>query len=434
MIEFLAYVFSPVNFEPHGAHFGNVPELLWVLVGANILTFVSYTLIPIALIYFVRKRRDLVFGKVFVLFGAFIVLCGLHHMVHVISFWYPLFGIQALIDFLMAVISFFTVFALIQIIPAALQIPSKTNLERVVNDLKDEAARRTHAEIEAVRKHEELSVKTFELTKQLHTLEDTKKAMLNVLEDLEEEKKKAAVVDKAKTEFVSLASHQLRTPLSTVKWYADMLIAEDVGGLNTKQKEYLGKIYSGNQRMVNLVNDLLNVSRIDLGTLVTEPKITDIVALISGVLDELEPEVQRKKMRLSTNFEKNLKDIHIDPKLMRMAIQNLISNAVHYTDEGGSIDVSVSHVDVNNYRSTSLDGSLMVEVADSGYGIPRSQYDKIFTKLFRADNVRERNTEGTGLGLYIAKSIVDACGGKIWFESEEGKGSRFFVTLPVRQL
>ncbi|MBI5456880.1 HAMP domain-containing histidine kinase [Candidatus Kaiserbacteria bacterium] len=430
MIDFLTYVFSPGNFEPHGAHFGNVPELQWVLVGANTLTFISYTLIPIALIYFVRKRRDLVFGKVFVLFGAFIVLCGLHHMVHVISFWYPLFGLQALIDALMAVVSFFTVFALVRIIPAALQIPSKTRLEKVIGDLEGEIERRAEAEKEAVLRREELSVKTVELTRQLDALEDTKKAMLNVLEDLEEEKKKAAVVDKAKTEFVSLASHQLRTPLSTVKWYADMLIAEDVGTLNGKQKEYLDKVYNGNQRMVNLVNDLLNVSRIDLGTLPIERKATDIAMLIQSVIDE-QLEIRKKKLHLETKFDESLGKALVDPKLLRMVVQNLVSNATQYTDEGGSIRISVTRTDQQGRASEASGEWFTFEISDTGYGIPRSQFGKIFTKLFRADNVRERNTEGTGLGLYIVKSIVDACGGKVGFESVEGEGTRFFVTLPM---
>jgi len=237
-------------------------------------------------------------------------------------------------------------------------------------------------------------------------------------------------IDKTKTEFVSLASHQLRTPLSTINWYAEMLLAGDAGKLTKNQKTYLNEIYTGNQRMVSLVNALLNTSRIELGTFAVNPKSMDFVAEAQSVLKELEPEIQAKKLVVNTEFAK-LPKITADPDLIRIIFHNLFTNAVKYTPEGGKVDLSIS---MNN-------GSIEVQVSDSGYGIPKKQQDEIFTKLFRADNVKEKDTTGTGLGLYIVKSILDHSGGKIWFESptivektsagkEEGKGTTFYVTLP----
>ena len=239
-------------------------------------------------------------------------------------------------------------------------------------------------------------------------------------------------IDKAKTEFVSLASHQLRTPLSTVNWYAEMLLAGDVGELNKKQKKYLDEVYRSNQRMVELVNALLDVSRLELGTFAIEPVTTDVIELAKNVIDEQKPQIDEKKIDFSFISGKNSFLIQADPKLLRMVIQNLLSNAVKYTHEGGKVKASISFADKKN---------ILIKMSDTGYGIPKNQQDKIFTKLFRADNVRDKDTDGTGLGLYIIKSIIENSGGKIYFESpstqiprknnvEENPGTTFYVTLP----
>ena len=233
-------------------------------------------------------------------------------------------------------------------------------------------------------------------------------------------------IDKAKTEFVSLASHQLRTPLSTINWYTEMLLAGDVGKLNTDQERYLQEVYKGNQRMVSLVNALLSVSRMDLGTFVFEPEPTDIVALVQNVIDEQRFHVDSKKITLTTTVERSMPLIQADAKLLSMVVQNLLSNSVKYTPLKGTVDISL--------RILPDHQTLLLTIKDSGYGIPENQQSKIFTKLFRADNVREKDTEGTGLGLYIAKSIVDSSGGKIWFESTEGTGTIFYVELPLGEL
>ena len=243
-------------------------------------------------------------------------------------------------------------------------------------------------------------------------------------------------VDRAKTEFVSLASHQLRTPLSTVNWYAEMLLAGDVGKVTPKQREYLDEVYRSNQRMVALVNALLNVSRLELGTFVVEPKPTYIVKLARSVIDEQKPQIDEKRLQFIPSFEKNIPLIQADPKLLRMVVQNLLSNAVKYTPEKGKIELSLA---LDNEKK-----AVLLKISDTGYGIPKNQQDKIFTKLFRADNVREMDTEGTGLGLYIVKSIVEHSGGKIWFTSpssakataskEENKGTTFYVTLPFENM
>ncbi|MBI2100934.1 MAG: PAS domain S-box protein [Candidatus Vogelbacteria bacterium] len=228
-------------------------------------------------------------------------------------------------------------------------------------------------------------------------------------------------IDRAKTEFVSLASHQLKTPLSAINWYSEMMLEEEVGPLNDKQKEYLKNLYDANRRMVELVNSLLNVSRIDLGTFAVEPTPTDFAAVADGVLAELAPQIALKKLYLNKEFDSQVPKINADVKLVRIVFQNLLSNAVKYTAPGGSLGLTIKREGEN----------VLIRVTDTGYGIPAADQGKIFTKLFRADNIRDKEAEGTGLGLYIVKAVVEEVGGRIWFDSLEGRGTTFFITLPL---
>jgi signal transduction histidine kinase len=228
-------------------------------------------------------------------------------------------------------------------------------------------------------------------------------------------------IDRAKTEFVSLASHQLRTPLSAIRWYSEMLLSKYVGELNEKQRQYVKEIYAGNLRMVELVNALLNVSRIDLGTFAMEPEPVNLVEICESVLSELTPQLTEKKQTVERIFSGAPQTYSADPKLIRIVFQNFLSNSVKYTQPEGHIVTEIG----------TREGSLYIRVTDNGYGIPKTQHGKIFEKLFRADNVRQKDTEGTGLGMYIVKAIIESSGGRIWFESEENKGTTFYVLLPL---
>jgi len=240
---------------------------------------------------------------------------------------------------------------------------------------------------------------------------------INVFRDITHEKE----VDKAKTEFVSLASHQLRTPLSAINWYTEMLLAGDAGKITKDQKQYLEEVYRSNKRMVELVNSLLNVSRIDLGTFAINPEPCDMSDVAKSILMELTPMIKTKKMKIEEFYDKSVGKINVDQKLIRIIFQNLLSNALKYTPEGGKVSVSIAKQGDN----------ALIKVQDTGYGIPKKDQIRIFEKLFRADNIREKETDGTGLGLYIIKSILEQSGGKISFESEENKGTTFFVTIPL---
>lgn len=228
-------------------------------------------------------------------------------------------------------------------------------------------------------------------------------------------------VDKAKTEFVSLASHQLRTPLSAINWYTEMLLSGDAGEVSEAQRKFLKEVYNGSQRMVELVNALLNVSRIDLGTFAIDPVPTELSEIAESVLLELTAPIHAKNLKVERHYDDTIGKISADPKLIRIIIQNLLSNAVKYTPPNGMIGIDISK----------KGEEAIIRVYDTGYGIPKEQQGKIFTKLFRADNAREIESDGTGLGLYIVKSVMEQSGGRVWFESEEHKGSTFYVAIPL---
>lgn len=227
-------------------------------------------------------------------------------------------------------------------------------------------------------------------------------------------------VDRAKSEFVSLASHQLRTPLTTINWYIERLANNELGTFPQNQKAYLEEIYHASSRMIELINALLNTSRLELGTFIANPVATSVANAVTIAVSDIEKELQSRKVSIVKEIPTKIPDMQADPKLLDIILQNLLSNAVKYSKKGSKVTIAISF-DTKGYT---------FKIADSGIGIPKKDHEKVFTKMYRADNAKEIDRDGTGLGLYIVKSIVDATGGRISFTSEEGRGATFSVVYP----
>lgn len=244
--------------------------------------------------------------------------------------------------------------------------------------------------------------------------------VVSVFRDVTEERR----IDQAKSEFISLASHQLRTPLSIVSLNLEILYKHYAHLLKDKDlAEHLETIKIASRRMIDLVNELLNVSKIELGTLdiVIEP--VDIPDLIEQCVKTILPLGSKKHITITRSFAAGFHHIQSDRRLLGVVIDNLLSNAVKYSQPDSKIEITTSKP---------RGGGALIAIRDYGCGIPDAEQGQIFSKLFRAENVRKREEGGTGLGLYIAHSIAEALGGSITFASRENKGTTFKISMPKR--
>ncbi|KKS29048.1 MAG: Multi-sensor Signal Transduction Histidine Kinase [Parcubacteria group bacterium GW2011_GWC2_42_11] len=238
---------------------------------------------------------------------------------------------------------------------------------------------------------------------------------LVTLVDIHEQKE----LERIKTEFLSLASHQLRSPLANLKWYIDFLLNRRRDQMSEEVQGYLHKMFRRNSDMIELVNTLLNLSRIEMGRVKVEKESADVEALTKSVIEELEPTALEKKIVMETTFVGDLQ-LDTDTRLVRIILQNLLSNSLRYTKENGKVFIRLS-------GSTSR---IRFEVEDTGVGIPPNEQGSIFSKLYRATNAKEIEANGNGIGLYMCKELVEGLGGTITFVSKLGEGTTFTFELP----
>ncbi len=228
-------------------------------------------------------------------------------------------------------------------------------------------------------------------------------------------------VNKMKDEFISVASHQLRTPLTGVKWFLQILSKEEDGKLSTKQREYIMNVYNSNERMIKLVDDLLSVSRIDTGRKfdIKKKKINLVEVLNNTIrIQSVIAKVRDIEIICQKSCPTKLV-VNADADKLMEVFSNILSNAIKYSKDKGKVMIG--------YKEEKE--SYVFSIRDNGLGIPEEQQDKVFSKFFRAENVKKHQVGGTGLGLYIAQSIIDAHGGDIWFESKESKGTTFYIKI-----
>lgn len=232
-----------------------------------------------------------------------------------------------------------------------------------------------------------------------------------------------AQANKMKSEFVSIASHQLKAPLSKIGWAAELLILKYEKGLTKAQKKIIERIVDANDEMNRLVKDLLDVARIDKGSLFLEDDQLELNKIVEEVVKNNQDLAKNFDVRLSMAIGNDIPVIIGDKRRISIVIDNLVTNAIKYTDGGGFVEITLK-IEKNN---------LVCCVKDNGVGIPEDQQDNIFDKFFRSENAAKLRVSGTGLGLYIAKNTIDQSGGHMWFRSIEHIGSLFCFSLPIKK-
>jgi len=235
---------------------------------------------------------------------------------------------------------------------------------------------------------------------------------------------KLKALDETKDDFISMASHQLRTPLTSVKGYISLVLDGDAGPIKPMQRQLLNQAFSSSQRMVYLISDLLNVSRLRTGKFVIEPSQVNLADVIVDEVDQLKETAAARQVSIDYNKPKDFPDLMLDETKIRQVIMNYMDNAIYYTPTGGHMRVELT----NNPATVEL------RVVDNGIGVPKHEQHHLFTKFYRAGNARKVRPDGTGLGLFMAKKVVTAQGGAVIFESEEGKGSTFGFTFSKTKL
>lgn len=237
----------------------------------------------------------------------------------------------------------------------------------------------------------------------------------HVLSQLKQSNAKLRALDQTKDDFISMASHQLRTPLTSVKGYLSMVLEGDAGKLNKTQRDMLAQAFNSSQGMVYLIADLLNVSRLKTGKFLIEPAPLNLAEMVQQELSQLQEVAKVRQVVLDFKAPKDFPELMLDETKTRQVVMNFVDNAIYYTPPGGHVTVSLE----DKPKSVEL------RVKDDGIGVPRSEQHHLFTKFYRAGNARKARPDGTGLGLFMAKKVIVSQGGSVIFSSKEGQGSTF---------
>jgi signal transduction histidine kinase len=235
---------------------------------------------------------------------------------------------------------------------------------------------------------------------------------------------KLKALDETKDDFISMASHQLRTPLTSVKGYVSLVLDGDAGSIKKEQRQLLNQAFASSQRMVYLISDLLNVSRLKTGKFIIEPAPVNLADMIGEEIDQLHEMASVKNITLSYTKPRSFPELMFDETKLRQVVMNFADNAIHYTPSGGKVSVELED----------KGPTVELRVKDDGIGVPKAEQHHLFTKFYRAGNARKTRPDGTGLGLFMAKKVIIAQGGSLVFESQEGKGSTFGFTFSKSKL
>ena len=231
-----------------------------------------------------------------------------------------------------------------------------------------------------------------------------------------------AEASRMKSEFINIVSHQLRSPLTNIKWTFEVMASEEFKVPAEKQEEYFVNVKENIARMVELIDDLLIVSKIEQGSFSIAKIEISLKDLIEDLVERYKVFAEASRIKLNFYSQENLPKILADPSLLKIVTENLIDNAIRYTKGGGTVEIKLMKEK----------DKVLFAIKDSGVGIPQKEQKYIFQKFFRAENISKERTRGSGLGLYVCRSILNKLGGQIWFKSQLGKGTTFYFKLPIK--
>ncbi|HXI84124.1 MAG TPA: ATP-binding protein [Verrucomicrobiae bacterium] len=386
MAEFFKRIFSPNDFMPHGHCYLWTASLVWLHVIADMLIGLAYLTIPLTLVYFIRKRRDIPFNWMFFAFGVFILACGMTHFMEVWNIWHAAYWLAGAVKMLTAVASILTAILLVKLIPVALTIPSPAQLAAANDQLKREIAERAEAERKVTKLNDELQRHNTDLETTTRELEA----------------------------FSYSISHDLRAPLRGLSGFSQVLLEDYHDKLGDEGKDLLQRIRAGSQRMGQLIDDLLNLSRVSRSELRHEP--VDLSRLAGDIAVELRARDPQRdvELRIDGNLTANG-----DPQLLRVVLENLLGNAWKYTAKRPHATIEVGF-DRDNGHSSFF-------VRDDGVGFDMKYVHKLFAPFQRLHGMTE--FPGSGVGLATVQRIIHRHGGRVWALAEVDKGATFHFTL-----
>jgi chemotaxis family two-component system sensor kinase Cph1 len=360
----------------------------WLYILSSLAIAAAYFSIPVILYIVIRRSANkLPFQKVFWLFILFILACGFTHVFDALMFWFPVYRVSAVVLFLTAVVSWAALLGLFKVMPAALTLKSPLTLERIIFERTEELGRSN------------------EYLKKINT-------------QLERSKNESQLVIRQKDEFLSIASHELKTPVTSLKAITQILHAESVKRENDNETMMLSKMDAQINKLTALINDLLNTSNLQGSRVAYKKQHFNLRDLIIEVSDDIQKTTADHKIIVEKN-EPVI--VYADKERITQVLNNFLTNAIKYSPNTKEIIIGTKQDD--NY--------ITCVVRDFGIGIPEEQIPKIFDRFYRVSGENMHTYPGMGLGLYIAKDIIEKHNGKIWAVSSKGKGSAFYFGLPI---
>ncbi|MBD1843233.1 response regulator [Cyanobacteria bacterium FACHB-63] len=423
------------SYIPHGHCYLWQTGLVWLHITGDALIALSYYSIPITLFFFVRKRQDLPFEWIFLLFGAFIISCGTGHLLDIWTLWHPDYWISGGLKAVTAIVSVLTAVELYPLIPKALALPSPTQLALTNQALQVQIGERRQAELELKRHQDQLEELVAQRTAELTAINKQLQQEIVERQRIQEERElllqreqrareQAESANRVKDEFLAVLSHELRTPLNPILGWTKLLQRQQLNP--EKAAIALDTIERNAKLQAQLIEDLLDISRIMGGKLTLNAAATDLKTVMLAAISTVSLAAEAKQIRIETHFDAGVGQVLGDAGRLQQVVWNLLSNAVKFTPEGGRVEVSLAH------RTNERSDSATITVRDTGKGIGAAALPHVFDRFWQEDSTNTRQFGGLGLGLAISRQIVELHGGIITAESAgEDQGATLTVSLPL---